>query len=351
MMNYLMDPSGQNSSKQIYMLATQQQIQHTLISENAFDQRQWVRGRLLNGKCPETLILGSSTIGLFSESMFKSPILNLWMGSPSIEDYEAISQILNEAKCTPKFIIMGLDPWFFNKASASDRWKSIYEYYLKYGLKNSTLKMKTWKFIQAWSRFKDNLSFITTRESIRTFLSHRKLTRNAPQLVQATMEDICTGKFSTPLLTENSYLRGFDGHYKNCDQYLPNLEQVDDISNTYLRRNMHGLAEWEQVDRNTMKRLKTLFERFRQKSIQMIVVIPTYHPRTHEILMNNATLNKNLKELDTELLNICDRLGIKFYHFRDSKTIPCTKIEFIDSHHTNETCSQKIVELIGKDIK
>lgn len=340
--NYKIDPSGNNSSSKIYELSRMQQNGQTLISEKAFDQRQWISGKLFHTDCPETLILGSSTVGAFSQKMFNSKILNAWLTGPSIEDYEAIAQMLTETACLPQNIVIGIDPWFFNRLSTSDRWKSIHQYYSKYQLNNSQLKTTWWNTIQSWSKFKDNLSFSTTKMSFQILMTEGSHADMEPELIQSSIQDICNGITKTPLLTENSYLRASDGHYENCRQYLPDQSKVNEISKTYLQRNMHHMAEWHELNEDVITRLEILLSKLLSSKSKIILVSTPYHPTTFSVLMNDRITKKNLFEMDMILLEIAERFGISYLNFRNPQSIPCDSNEFNDSHHSDEICSTKI---------
>lgn len=344
-MNYWIDPSGKNSASDIYDLASQQQPNQTLIATKSFDQRQWVRGRLFHSDCPDILILGSSTIGLLSQSMFNRTVLNTWLTGPSIEDYEAIAQMLNENKCVPKQILIGMDPWFFNKMSVSDRWKSIHEYYSRYQFNDSKLKTWIWDISQDWSKFKDNLSFITTRESLNLLLSTDVHLNEKPDLISSSIKDICSGATSTPLLTESSYFREADGHYENCTQYLPKQDQVREISKTYLHRNMHNMSEWHELNHTVMDRFENLITKLKQSGSSIMIISPPYQPIAFEILMNDRIVKKNLNEMDQLIFKMTKNQGIKYLNYRNPKSIPCIESEFNDSHHSDEVCSRKIATL------
>ncbi|MEZ4846852.1 MAG: hypothetical protein R2877_07970 [Bdellovibrionota bacterium] len=320
-----------------------------MISEKSFDQRQWIRGKLSHSDCPDTLILGSSTVGAFSQKMFNAKILNAWLTGPSIEDFEAISQMLNETQCHPQNIVVGIDPWFFNRLSISDRWKSIHEYYSKYQLDDSKLKTIWWNSMQTWSKFKDNLSFSTTQMSFQILMTRGTHQDAEPELLQSNIQSICNGSTKTPLLTENSYLRAFDGHYENCHQYLPSQEKVGEISRTYLQRNMHNMAEWHEINENVMDRLEILLSKFSSTGSKVTLLSPPYHPVAFTVLMSDRFTKKNLHEMDNSLLERMKHLGVSYLNFRNSQSIPCNETEFNDSHHSDEACSARIAALVQQN--
>ena len=99
------------------------------------DERQFVKNRILYETLdPKILIVGSSRVMQLSNENFDQQVLNLGVSGASIEDQIAITVMALE-KFNPDKILLGADPWLFNKDNGQLRWKSISKEY-EIALKN-----------------------------------------------------------------------------------------------------------------------------------------------------------------------------------------------------------------------
>ena len=80
--------------EEIYALAKAQERQEALVSDGEFDQRAWVKGRL-ERSCPDTLVLGSSTLGAINTaSVGQGELLNAWLTGPMVQDLQGVAHLL-----------------------------------------------------------------------------------------------------------------------------------------------------------------------------------------------------------------------------------------------------------------
>jgi len=71
----------------------------------------------------EIVCLGSSRSLQIDSSLFQDKsFFNHSVSGSSIEDFVAIYEILIENNKLPKSIILGIDPWIFNKNNGQERW-------------------------------------------------------------------------------------------------------------------------------------------------------------------------------------------------------------------------------------
>lgn len=342
--NAWVDVSGMGSQNKVSMLAKKQIEGKTLVSSKAFDQRAWVRSTILERKsCPDLLILGSSTVGALSQDMFKDSMLNLWLTGPTIEDYEAIYSILSEARCAPKKIVIGIDPWFVNRNMVSDRWKTLIDDYWNYHHQGDSFGKYRIVVGRTWSKFKDRLSFITTRESVQLLLKKKSTQNDQIVLVDSKLADVCNSKLleTFPDGGREVNLRGSDGHFENCQQFLPSDDEVTKIAETYLSRNMHNVMDWHEVNMDSINRLHELVGKFSHGS-KVMLVMPPYHPITYDLLLKNGVIKANLQKMNGEL----SKFGVEFMNLQNPNEIGCSAQDFDDSHHSSEVCLEKIAERI-----
>jgi hypothetical protein len=346
--NTRIDEAGQQSAAEVYQLARIQNKDQVLVWDRLFDQRIWLKSRLeltrSNG-CPDILIFSSSTLGGIDKTNFPNRhFINGWMGAPTIEDLEALTQIIDQSDCHHMEIWLGMDPWFFNVKAKSDRWSSVLGDFVAYQRAHGSELLAAKAYLTFWSRFKDRLSYVTTRESVLYFLNHRhdKEHLEQPRLVQAgdPVDRLCA---SSPT---DLYLRSHDGHFFGCPRFALSPKEISFLATTYLQRNTHSMNQWDQLDPDTLKRLNAALELLRAKGAKIILIAPPYHPVTYASLYSNAHVRGLLEKLDTALAELATRNGGQYVNARNPAIVGCTDDEFEDSHHASTVCLRKVVKAI-----
>jgi hypothetical protein len=351
--NTHIDAAGQQSAEEVYKLAGIQNKDQVLVWDRLFDQRIWLKSRLeltRAGGCPDILIFSSSTLGGIDETNFPNRrFVNGWMGAPTIEDLEALAQIIDRGDCHHMEIWLGMDPWFFNVNEKSDRWSSVLGDFVAYQRAHGSVLLAAKGYLTFWSRFKDRLSFVTTRESLLYFLNHRhdgehpdQLHLDRPRLVQTggAVDGLCASS------TTDLYLRAHDGHFFGCPRFALSPKAISYLATTYLQRNTHSMNQWDQVNPDTLKRLNTALELLRAKGAKIVLIAPPYHPVTYASLYANAHVRGLLDQLDTALSELAKRNGGQYVNLRNPGVVRCTDDEFEDSHHSSSVCLRKVVKAI-----
>jgi hypothetical protein len=352
-LNTLIDASGINTYSIVYKLTIAQTRNHVIVWDKPFDQRAWVRAKLLEkGECPFLLILGSSTLGGISQDMFNNvSILNAWLTGPAIEDFYGISEILAKANCIPKNILFGIDPWYLNKNVISQRWMSIYSDYLDYHNRGNWLALAFYKGQRIWAVFKERLSYPATQESLKTLADINYKRYLAPKLYNLTAEEFCESKYIEEYQTSSSEvtIRANDGHFKICQKFALAPKQLHDVALGYLRKNMHKMAEWHELDGMRLTQIEKILKEWAEKGSKILIVSPAYHPLTYDILMRNSNVRHNLETLD-EFLNGLSGYHIKYLYLRNPDILGCKEYMFSDSHHAAPSCFEKMAYKVEQTI-
>jgi len=91
------------------------------------DERDLQRSIIkLSKTIPSVIVLGSSRIMLIHADYFKTnSFMNHGVSGASIEDMIAIYQLYKMKGMLPKIILIGIDPWIFNKNNGQGRWKTL----------------------------------------------------------------------------------------------------------------------------------------------------------------------------------------------------------------------------------
>lgn len=350
LLNYCMDISGNRTMSQVSRLSMKQKDGEIIIAEKAFDQRSWVKGILEQKRnCPRVLIMGSSTIGSISQQMMRVKTLNAWLTGPTIEDYEALYSILEKNACMPEKIIIGIDPWFLNKRMVSDRWKTWMSKYQEYHHQKENMQRQENSWVRAWAQFKDRLSFITTVESFKFLVKSKSIQTDRVELFEGTTQDLCKSEYLAKSYTDagaNVYFRETDGHSEVCPQFSRAKEEVRKISETYLSRNMHNVADWHEVNMDALTRFGTLVKKFRAQNSKVLIVMPPFNPITYSVLQKNSLIRDNLQKMNDGLEEISKRYGAGFLNLEEASVAHCKDEDFEDSHHGNQVCVEHVASVL-----
>ena len=122
---------------------------------------------------PQTLVIGSSRVWQISSDIYDGELLNLGVAGASIEDHIAISEMAIE-KFKPKRILLGVDPWLFNKYNYQARWKSLSKEY-RLAAENIRLTETKNKILETSSKNSGNNIHEKILENIYSALNIRNL--------------------------------------------------------------------------------------------------------------------------------------------------------------------------------
>ena len=339
-MNTAVDVSGLDTYDLVYRLASSQQADELLIWENSFDQRAWVKARLMNGRdCPELLVLGSSTMGALAASLFPGRhVLNGWLTQPTVEDFEAMTALLEGSGCHPANVVLGIDPWFFNAKVQDERWMSLMPEYLTYH--GTSWSKARWR--KGWATLKERLNFVTTRQTVDVLLrpSRREPTAIKPTLVRVSPAEYCADD------PRPYYIRAYDGHYVSCPRFSYTPIELTRVAERYLATNSHEMAEWREIDSSRLTRLAAVLTRWRALDMQVLILAPPYHPETFRRLQASPEVRENLRVVDTALRDLAAPLGMTYLSLRDPKVPGCEGDDFRDSHHFKASCFHKMFRTV-----
>lgn len=341
--NMRMDVSGLDTYREVFQLAQRQQPDDLLVWERVFDQRAWVKAKLSASQCPELLVLGSSTVGHFTEDMFDArKVLNAWMTAPTIEDLEALTMVLSHTGCTPKTIVLGVDPWLVNTSFGDKRWMSLSSDFVEYQRKYGSLYHAVPVLTHRWQVFKERLNFTSTYESANTAwrLWSSTMSATRPRLMHESAPEFCA-RISSPL-----YIRAYDGHYVACPSLALPADRVDQIAKQYVDSNTNGIRDWREVDQDLVRRLTVVLRNWRGHGSAVVLLTPSFHPNAYAALRTNARIAANLDALDERLDALAHELNLRFANLRDPAKAGCVSADFEDGHHAGPSCIQKLANIL-----
>ena len=302
--------------------STEARLAKLLVNKDAvyatkMDERQFIKNRIIYENLkPKVLVIGSSRIMQISNDNFNKQILNLGVSGASVEDHIAITLMALE-KFNVDTILLGADPWLFNKYHNQLRWKSISEEY-KVSLKNIQLKSKDYKIIQ-YQNYRDKYFFYELfLEKLYSFLNIRKLDLelNENQINNLTKPII---------LRDGKRVETYKGKIKeNIIEYSMNKYKFSD--------------EYYEIYKSFIEYLTDVHNK------EVILVLPPYYLPSYKLTIKEKPF---YLDLENKFRELSKETNIKIIGSYDASSIPCDNNEFYDYMHPKDSCMKKITNSIN----
>ena len=283
------------------------------------DERQFIKNRIIYETIdPKILAMGSSRMMQISNENFNKQILNLSVSGASIEDQITIIEMAIE-KFNPDKILLGADPWLFNKNNNQTRWKSIQKEY-QLAISNINSKNKKEKILSSIDVEKNYFFYEHFLDKFYNFLNIRKL-------------EIELGENSNDNLTKDIILK--DGSRFNRKQDVKNKIKPAVVD--------YSLEKY--VFSNDYYNIYKTFIEYLQKTHkkEVILVLSPYYLPSYELTIKEKPFylesEKKFKELSKET-------NIQIIGSYNPLLTTCSVDEFFDSHHPKPSCMKKITEQI-----
>ena len=309
----------------LYKSSTETLLAKLLVNNKAIyfpkmDERQFIKNRIIYENLkPKVLVIGSSRIMQISSDDFNKQTLNLGVSGASIEDHIAITLMALE-KFQIDTILLGADPWLFNKFNNQFRWKSISKEY-QISLKNIQVNSKKNNILQ-YNNYKENYVFYENiLEKLFYYLNIRKL-------------DLDFKENQTKNFAKTVVLRDGKKIYASQEKQ----KKIKPVVIKYSMKKYLFSDEYYQTYKNFIKYLKDTHNK------EVILVLPPYHKPSY-----NKTIKKIPFYLNSEnkFKELSQETNIKIIGSYDADTIPCGKKEFYDFMHPKDSCMKRIINLIN----
>ena len=284
------------------------------------DERQFIKNRIIHESLnPEIIVIGSSRTMEISNDLFDQNLLNLGVSGASIEDHITITEMALE-KFNPKIILLGADPYLFNKYNYQLRWKSLSkEYQISLSkLRNLTNQNKIFNLEKINVEYAFYQKIL---EKIYVFINVRKLELELNTSVNKNL-------YKNIILRDGTIL-----HKKGTQ-----IEKKQDVSLNYAMRPYRYTEEYYKLYDEFIHNLVTKHKK------KVILVLPPY--RFNDL---DLSVKEQLNYLDVEkkFKDLAIKNSIQIIGSYEQKNLNCTNEEFHDHMHPKKTCMNKIIKEIN----
>lgn len=305
------------------------------LGDEAFDGRlfQILFIKEIN-KQVDTIALGSSRTKEVRQRYLNIDELNFYnhsVNGASFQDYIAIIGAYKKIKkYLPKEIIIGVDPWVFNKNSGRNRWQSISEYYDYMNEQISLEKTKTDKLLPFIDKLKQLVNYEYTLTNIR-YLYRRYKKKD-------------DGFYIAKDISVDDYLREPDGsiHYPNSVKN-PKESKLLSKSKNYAAGNIYSLENYHQL--SYTKEFDTLIKYLQKEGVKVTIFLPPYNPVPYDILKTQKKYK--IDEIERYLRKYGQENNINIIGSYNPHVLGFEISDFFDGMHLKDDN----VEIIFKDYK
>lgn len=294
-----------------------------------YDERLFQKMVFSNFKhYPDVLVIGSSRSMLVEAHMLTdiSPALKVFnhsVSGASLEDYMAITAMYAKAKHLPKRIIIGIDPWVFNKNNQQGRWRSL-ETEFKYmagiisGLHNDDDDRQD----ATQNKFQQLLNYEITKANVTALFNKDKIrVIDSDQIDEIIKRS--DGSIAYP------FKRRFQAEAKTLA-----LARNDTNGPSYSQEGYTKLS-------NTI-----LFENFinylLSQGVTVQFFLPPYHPIVYSYLSNNQKYEM-MNTAEKYIKNFAIKRKIKVCGSYDPSIFGFTNEDFTDGMHGKKIVAEKIL--------
>lgn len=285
------------------------------------DERKFIEGRLAFPIANEvdTLVMGSSRMMQIGSGTLKTSSLNLAVSGASVEDYVAfVGEGVSKLK--PKTVILGADPWLFNKYDEQERWQS-----------SKTLHAYWKEQIDSFSPGSD--------APLKPYFSANPLVKSGNP-IQDLYWKLNDGRslIAKNGNTEAVAKKAHDGLHVYDDEY-------GRLSLTELRRDFPSLLNYSMVkfeyDNDALNSYKNLIKWLKTNGINVVLVLSPYHPDLYEKIRTEKEI---IVTIEKDFLSLGKELQVEVMGSYDPKKIDCVASEFYDGMHPKESCMKKVFD-------
>ncbi|HPM11150.1 MAG TPA: hypothetical protein PK941_11970 [Paludibacter sp.] len=328
--NFAIDSAGVFSHNELKEAAKALINDKMIAGLSNYDERQLQKLIIENSdKKINTIFLGSSRGMQLRQSYLRfgggsQKFFNHGMSGSSLEDYMAIIGLYESKGYLPKKVIIGVDPWIFNKNSGQFRWKSIGQYY-----KNILGKMNAGKLEVDLSDNSKYLQLINLDYTV------------------ANLNSIITLKkkhkfYITNTIAVDDFVREPDGSI----HYSYNVRFQKDID-TQISAKMAANAPVYSLEMFYKLSNTKLFEDFiaylQQNGIEVIFLLPPYHPITYNLLVKDPKY-KIIMDVEIYLKNLASSRNLKITGSYNPQNDNFSSVDFSDGKHGKDIVMKKLCE-------
>jgi hypothetical protein len=294
-------------------------------------QKYYVQG--LRSK-KDVIVLGSSCSQLISGGIFEGrSFFNASVVGARLEDLEVIYALYRQKDLLPRTLILGIDPWIFNKNALGDGWVTLIKEYL-YLHDILGLPVSLSRVISAFiARYGELASFSYFQESLSTW-----------------RRDVLHGVKDVKLYSSDEALS--DLSVKRLDGVLLPPKEFREKSKERLERSvacfintdpLYQLGQYFRIDPILEDEFREFLDLIRRDGVEVLLFLPPTHPLVYQKILVTPQY-RVVKEVEPLIRKIAVERGIKVIGSYDPAGCGIRADDFYDGMHLHLDVVDRILK-------
>jgi len=279
----------------------------------------------------DVIVIGSSKSMMLRKRFFLTEDINFFNHAAyggSLEDYFSIIGAYESIHhYIPKTVIIGIDPWTFNKYNGQIRWKTLEKYYNFEIGKIYNKKVESNNNINTM-KWKQLINYDYTLLNIESFLTLLKSDGKAFHVIDNVDVD--------------DSLREPDGsiHYPYGRRHRKESE-VEIKAKAYTQGSVYALGNYKKLSH--IKLFEDFIAYLQNKGTKVIFFLTPYHPTSYDILTKDEKY-KHINIVEEYLTNFSQSKNIELKGSYNPHKYNFTNKDFFDGMHGHDVVAKKIAE-------
>ena len=290
---------------------------------------------------PQIVILGSSRSMMIGEHLFNGMTsFNNSVSGASIEDYMALFNGYYKKKVLPKTVILGLDPWIFNKNSGQDRWESLdkdYKEILALVNKETKIEVDHSDMSHLIPLKLSNLVSLSYLQSSLDGLIDKLVNRWKQNSSTCTSTEVSQVDDGDMILRDGRRVYGLHMRGKS-------VKEVEALAVSYAS-DKPSFYRYFEYDQNDVKLLEAFSNFLLTHGVQVVYYVPPYHPTTYKLLKSQDS--QIILGTEVIFIEIAKKLKIRVIGSLNPEKYNLKPSEFYDGMHTRPEADEKIFKAEG----
>lgn len=296
----------------------------TIAGLENFDERLFQKQVFQNFEAyPDTVIVGSSRSMMIQSSMLgnSGKVFNHSVSGASLEDYIGILGMYTEKNKLPKRIILGIDPWIFNKNNGQDRWKSLLPEYNFMSKEISTEPLQISEHNDK-NKYLQLINFENTKNNILHLRDNHRIKIITDENIDAAIKR-ADGSIAYPFKIRFQE----DG-------------ETQKQAKSYLSGHIYSVEKFKELS-NT-KLFETFVTYLVSHGTKVEFFLPPYHPIVYSHFVHNHQY-ENIMSAEAYLRSFSKTNNILLYGSYNPDIFGFTSNDFTDGMHGKAIVSKKIL--------
>ena len=281
-------------------------------------------------------VLGSSRVMTISSELFPGKtLLNNGLSSATLEDYISLYEIYREEHMLPATVIIGVDPWIFNKNNGLSKWRQFDQYYYSKFINSSSqhsfdLKISPQDLVPY--EYQQLISISYFQAGIQSLLSRKE------HLFDKQWFTLTNNKWND----QTTYLPDGTRTWPKNEREAPPLEVKKKVVAENNQPN--NLVSFVELDQGLKQRFIKLIKAMKDDGIKVILFLPPYHPLAYDHYVHSNNVNI-IKDVETFIRNTARSYDLTLVGSYNPNALLIPEASFSDSMHLRDDTELKRIFL------